>query len=280
MRQKHFLAAATVVCAAVLTGCDWGGVGSEESWNDSFAWANFTGNYKLVVPVTSVDAESAVPIHNVSRRINWDFDKNGGVVSVGQKDLVPGTVSLSVSGPTSISYSDNGQGKLVASPKSYGEATVSYTTGAINIDTANINPGAHTLSFIFGFYGNAVTGASGGEITWINLTQKGHVLTMKDNKGVVYNGKITAASCPRADESGNTPSGNIRFTFEAVAASNPKLTLSGSLSGYWNTATSDLTDRVIDASYHNGSSTTQFQAAGGTVTIYDKPVVPGTGSTD
>ena len=116
-------------------------------------------------------------------------------------------------------------------------------------------------------------------ITWLNLTQKGNLLTFQDNTGMVYSGKITGASCPNADNEGYITAAHIRFTYEATSTSNSKIKLSGTLSGDWSGGSSKtsgtLSNRTIDASYTRGRGATQFMAVSGSVTIYATGVSAG-----
>ncbi|NLF85565.1 MAG: hypothetical protein GX571_05615, partial [Lentisphaerae bacterium] len=48
MRQRNVLLTSAVAAVIGLTvGCEWTGTSSEESWNDAYAWVNFSGTYRL-----------------------------------------------------------------------------------------------------------------------------------------------------------------------------------------------------------------------------------------
>ena len=119
-------------------------------------------------------------------------------------------------------------------------------------------------------------------IIWLNLTQQGNLLTFRDNNNVTYSGRITGASCPKASEGGYIQAGHIRFSFEAKA--NSGATISGSISGDWSgassTTTGTIANRTIDATYHNGKTSAQFQAVSGTTVISAKEIAPYVGTTE
>lgn len=270
MKKTVIALTAAAVCAAALTGCEWGGVHSGESWNDTYAWANFSGTYKLASAVSS----SATATNTATFSVSRTFSGNGSYSS-GKTALVPGSVSVTVGGNSNVSFTDNGNGTMSTSASGSYSATINYSSGSVTVNMGG-NQNFSTVAISGSYYvsGAASSGTStvSSPITWLNLTQKGTLLTFTDNNGTTYSGKVTGASCPRADEDGYVAAAHIRFTFEATSTSNSRVKLTGSLSGDWSggssTASGTLSNRVIDANYSNGSSTVQFMAVSGSVTLY------------
>lgn len=330
MKCTSFFVAVTAAAIA-LTGCDWGGTGSEESWNDAYAWANFSGTYKLVtniqpiveVPTTPTveptTSEPTTPSTPATPSTPTVITKTGSIThslkrgetgyATGQKDLKPGTVTITSN--VGHSWKDEGDGRLTDLNGTY-HGSVSYASGmcAINWDST-VFPG-NTITITFAYEGTEGGGSSGGStpitpggsgggstpvtpggsssggstvtkptapITWLTVTQKGNLLTMKDNDGTTYAGRITGASVPSTGSDGYTGSGHIRFPFEVTSTSNNRITISGSLSGDWTGGVrGTLDNRAIEATYHTGKSATQFQAVSGRVTLIAQSIIPADGT--
>lgn len=260
------------VSAAAFVGCEWGGVHSGESWNDAYSWANFTGTYKLATPVVedSTDGSTA----SFSRSHVFDGNRS---YNAGKTALVPGSVSVTIAGLGS--FTDNGDGSTTFSGSGSHSVTINHSAGTVSITLAGtIDPYIGKSITISGKYSVSASSGSSSPITWLNVNQKGNLLTIQDSNGVTYSGKITGASCPTADESGYITAAHIRFPFEATSA-NGKIRLSGSLSGDWSgsssATTGTLSNRTIDANYSRGSSNAQFMAVSGSVAIYTAAVGSG-----
>lgn len=309
MKSVFRFGATAAVIAATLVGCDWGGVSSNESWNDAYAWANFSGTYKLVTKVvienknenddtgSSSSSEEKTPAGSDVKTYKW---VNGGQYQT-RENLVPGSITVTASRPGkgATAFQDNGEGLLVCQDKSVtASGSIAYTTGVITLTfTSAETIDQVTISYAYyDDFGNNGNGNGNGNessnnssssvsspITWLNVTQKGNLLTLQDNDGRTYSGKITGASCPDADASGYVTAGHIRFSFEATCTANAAITLSGSLSGNWSGAQNEtsgtISDRTMDASFTNGGSPIQFQAVSGSVTVVAKTVTPAAGET-
>lgn len=255
------------ISAVAFMGCEWGGVHSGESWNDAYSWANFTGTYKLGAAISGESSESGVSVSKT-------FTGNG-TYSTGKANLIPSSVNVTVG---SISFSGFSEESNTVT-RDNNSVTVNAAAGSVSItmvnDGALANEGAKvtiSASYKVGAAGNSNGTTVDSPITWINVSQKGNLLTLTDNRGVTYSGKLTGASCPKADQSGYVTPAHIRFTFEATSTSNGREKISGALSGDWSggsSATSGtLANRAMDASYSNGKSTVQFMAISGTVQLY------------
>ncbi len=345
-------AATAAVVAAVLCGCEWGGVHSGESWNDAYSWANFSGTYKLVTVVVPPDTtsgssstsstttttststtgggtsgggtttESTTTIVETTNTVSWTgtYKGNTEIYNTGKHNVRVGSVTITVAGLEG-SFSD-ADGALKYSGPTANTASFNYSAGSFTLNlvndtyfmgkeikfegqqitkkskpsgssststTTNNGDGTTTTTTTTtttntdGTSSTSSTSTKTSYIQWLNITQKGNLLTIKDNYGTTYSGRITGASCPTADQGGYITAAHIRFPFEATCTSNSRITLSGSLSGDWSggsSATSGtLANRAIDATYHTGSSAAQFQAVSGSVSISPQEIAPYAGTT-
>lgn len=280
------------ICAA-LVGCEWGGVHSGESWNDAYSWANFTGTYKLVnaMPISSDSGTTTInsTSHSGSAGIKVLENATSAEITGLKTPIDKGSATVTVGGYT---FQDNGEGTMVATSSGGKNGTISYTGGAITIGFAEKHPalsGSVTYSYTTSnASGNNNLQADNTPFRWLNLNQKGNLLTIEmvgdDSKSAIFSGKITGASCPTADEEGFVQAGHIRFTFEATRTTNAKQTLTGSISGDWSGSSSARTgtiaNRTIDATFHDGRTAIPFQAVSGSTVINAKEVYPATGVTD
>lgn len=310
MKSVFRFGAAAAVIAATLVGCDWGGVSSSESWNDAYAWANFSGTYKLVTDVyvtegEGSDSESSLNVqwdddsYNIASRVSegttsWSGSvRKKGVASHGIRAV---TLKIKYENDYEITINDpDGDGKLEGNDSGKAlKGTVVYGTGEITLsDIPSLSRyGKFDITVTYQFSYIKTLGASSSSssqdgvvqspITWLNVTQKGNLLTLQDNDGRTYAGKITGASCPDADAAGYVTAGHIRFSFEATCTSNAKYKISGSLSGNWSGAQNEtsgtISDRTMDASFSDGGSPIQFQAVSGSVTVVARTVTPVAGA--
>lgn len=314
MKSVFRFGAAAAVIAATLVGCDWGGVSSNESWNDAYAWANFSGTYKLVTEVyvdtnnsdggnegensgnPSKQGAPVVGAQNLGYGVTATIKINKEQVLLG---LVPGSVSVKVeyredaNTIREFKMDDDGNGNLTTKhfQGDHPSGTITYSSGEIGL-TFLSTMYVEKATVTYKSYYDASLGVTGGTssdgashsypITWLNVTQKGNLLTLQDNDGRTYAGKITGASCPDADAAGYVTPGHIRFSFEATCTSNAKYKISGSLSGNWSGAQNEtsgtISDRTMDASFSDGGSPIQFQAVSGSVTVVARTVTPVAGA--
>jgi hypothetical protein len=253
--------------------------------------------------------------------VNWSGKYSGNTTTYGpgKSNILVGSVTITVAGLEG-SFSD-ASGVLTYSGSTANSATFDYKTGHFTLTLVNdayfmgrsvkLTAQQQTLKTVTDSSGSGTTNNGDGTTTttttttttngdgsstttttatktsyiqWLNLTQKGNLLTFKDNYGTTYSGRITGASCPTADQGGYITAAHVRFPFEATCTSDSRITLSGSLSGDWSggsSATSGtLANRTIDATYHTGRSAAQFQAVSGTVTISPQEIAPYAGTTN
>lgn len=314
MKKTLLPVSAMAICAAVLVGCEWGGVHSGESWNDSYSWANFTGTYKLVNNVettttttttstsgttTTTTTTTNTPVW-VSASKSFSVGKNeaNATIKTGYSNLKEESVSASCG--SAHTWTDIGAGVLQhGGVESAPNGEVNYATGVIYLHfgaTHSAYSGTVTFQYKKSSSGGGGGGGGGDDpsdpspkkkgppITWLNLNQKGNLLTFQDSNGTTYSGRITGASAPKASEGGYMNDGHIRFTFEAKCTSNSAITLSGTISGDYSGSNSanggTIANRTIDAVYHNGKSGTSFQAVSGSTVVSAKDVAAAAGTTE
>lgn len=295
------------VSAAAFVGCEWGGVHSGESWNDAYSWANFTGTYKLVseIPVEDTSSSSTESVatslssSDVNASAKFSVSQSANSVSVNGLKTPIKAGSMSVSCDNGWSFTDDGNGNLVYGGSGSGfSGTVNYVNGSFSLKFGSMHEAfsgyANYVYTLSSSSSTTTTTSSGGSKTvvtpfrWLNLNQKGNLLTIEmvsaDSKSATFSGKITGASCPKADDGGYVQAGHIRFTFEATRAANPKQTLTGSISGDWSGASSVTTgtiaNRTIDATFHDGKTALPFQAVSGSTTVYAKEISAAAGRTE
>ncbi len=130
------IASWAIASAAVLAflGCEWGGA-HENTWNDGYSWANFTGTYRFVnaiyyTPIAAAPADTSArlnsaldfakptdttvnyPVYNGAANGNMASQTSAGGSLLVVNGLVAGSVSMTVScskgnGGTATLSSDN-----------------------------------------------------------------------------------------------------------------------------------------------------------------------------
>ncbi len=105
---------------------------------------------------------------------------------VSRTPVVPGTMTLSV-GDTFV-LRDNGDGGLVGSGLT---GTIDYSTGAWTIDYGTtVVPPNTAITASYRTQGGTGKGGSGSSVHTFSVVQEGELLSITDNKGAVYNGKM------------------------------------------------------------------------------------------
>ena len=273
-------AMAAVICLGV--GCEWTGTSSEESWNDAYSWANFSGTYRLY-NIISADPGTSGTAGTTTETTKWETarvkDENQGTTAAtdthsGTLENVPvveSSVSITVSGSTFV---DQGGGVLSGG----NGGTISYETGHWTAKTIGPAPAGSpiraTYSYRYKVVGTDVTPGTpgtppraGSELIYFTINQKGNLLTFTDNQGTVYSGRITGANVPQDSRT----SANVRLNFEVTAGNGAKIV--GTLSGDWSGgATGTLANRSLLGTYSRGKTAVDIQAASGSISITPLPV--------
>ncbi len=188
-----------LITLAMGTGCDWTSGGGVDSWNSRWNWVNFSGVYRGIdggVLVTDFTATPGTPgsTNSVSNERVGTTDGSSSVYNgvLSKTPIVPGSVSISLSG---YQLNDNGNNSLSGSGKS---GAIDYGTGAWSIDLSPARPDAGSAivaSYQYTIAGTEGTGAAGPGSTRITIRsftvhQEGETLSITDNNGAVYEGKM------------------------------------------------------------------------------------------
>ena len=214
--MKHLIRNALVAVLGVgvagLVGCEWGGGGEDNSWNDSNNIANFNGSYHanggyLVSDYTASSASSV----SASGEVNVSSENKGNIPATsfaGQTGLTPvkpGSLHLFISGGADGQFTDDGGGTLNGTFNVGGgvmlaaSGTINYDNGAYGINLgaagAPVVGKAVTITYTVASGGTTTTtsgtpGSSGVSIYAFNVQQTGNKLKIVDNNGSVYEGSF------------------------------------------------------------------------------------------
>jgi len=218
--MKHLFQNALVVAVGVaLVGCEWGGSGDKNSWNDSTSIANFSGSYSgnggyLVSDYSSSSAGSGGSTTVVTggfippiQEISASFSGNSISFTTGFVPIKPGSITVAFADGAKGSVTDNGAGVLSGTylntiPGSHpANGTVVYENGQISIffpDVLGLQGARVTVRYTVNSGSGATTtttsgstpGSSGVSIYAFNVQQTGNKLSIIDNNGSVYSGSF------------------------------------------------------------------------------------------
>ncbi len=258
-----WMVAAGGIVGLVLVGCDWEAGSGAETVSNRYNWVNFSGMYRAGGGGASTTAVSTVKNEKIATAVAGQ-STYAGVLS--HAPVVPGTLQI-VAG--AFVLTDNGNGVLAGSGKT---GTIVYQTGAWSIDLLGAWPPAGTP--IYATYQGSTGGATGPTLNSFLITQSGNTITLRDNNGAVYSGKIATIRSTggvSSDEPSATPpqpniGDQVIATFEAegrsAAGVSVKIvgTLSGTVAGTAATVTSPaqiyLTNRRLQATWIEASGRT------------------------
>jgi len=234
--MKHLIRNALVALMGIgLVGCEWGGGGSDNSWNDSGSIANFNGNYRAANGYLVSEYTSTVSAPTTSGGITYVTytGENAGTTGGNRVSLAgktqfgvvkPGSVTI-VLGGVGGSAHDNGSGGMIGTfvlgvTNLAVSGSFEYDTGVWTLQLAP--PGltssqSITLNYTAagaatgggGSSGGSGSGASGGiSIYAFNVQQSGNRISIVDNNGSVYSGSLGDVKT-----TGNMGSGSSVATF-------------------------------------------------------------------
>ncbi|MBQ7722628.1 MAG: hypothetical protein IJT64_06975 [Kiritimatiellae bacterium] len=281
MNSRSVLFSLCAASAIALTGCDWGSSG-DNNWNDSYAWANFTGTYrftKAIIASAASDSESGseesssvatITAHGAANTAMTSTTQAGGTLSpVGTGGITPGSVKIKVLTSTIV---DDGSGNLTLNGGNIG--TIKYDSGVWSFTTSGIKGSAKGTAVSITWDYTTSSGASTKNdksgstqttipLSYLNVVQRGNKLTMTGDSGIVYSGQLTGASM---GSEGYVAAQTVYLSFSVSSASGGKIT--GSLSGNWSGAGDKsygtMSNRQIHGTLSNG---TTFVGTAADVTI-------------
>jgi hypothetical protein len=216
--MKYLFQSALVVAMGVaLAGCEWGGSGDDNSWNDSSSIANFSGNYQgngtYLVSEYTVTSTGSGGSTTITTPVNSESQGSaalGNTTFSGTAANVPvsgSTVTLSLAGDLG-NFTDDGAGHLSGQYHTRsGDSFLYNATGTINYNngqwTLTLAAGAplgenssFTISYSYvtgGTGGTTSTGSAGSSgvtIYSFNVQQSGNKVKIIDNNGSVYEGSL------------------------------------------------------------------------------------------
>ena len=206
MKRFALIGMVMAALAAGLVGCEWSTGEDATSWSSAYNWVNFSGTYRGATGgllVTDFTTTPSVP--GVTNTITVANETQGSFTA-GQPSLsgklrhgnvVPGSVVITLyNGSDGVirSFSDNGSGVLGS-----GQGNVQYTSGSWNLSLTTDFPTvpgsvranySYTVSNSGSTGGGAESGATSVEIYSFNVVHSGQNLTVVDNNGATFSGKI------------------------------------------------------------------------------------------
>ena len=218
--MKHLIRNALVALMGIgLVGCEWGGGGDDNSWNDSSSIANFSGNYQAngSFLVSDYTATESVSSSTTSGGVTYNtYSEDGGNTGANRVSLSgrtghglvkPGSVVIVFGGVSGSAY-DNGSGGMAGSYV-LGATNLPVTGGHIEYDTGVWTlqlappglPVSQSITISYSAAGVATSdsstdtsggtgGASSFAIYSFNVQQSGNKVKIIDNNGSVYEGSL------------------------------------------------------------------------------------------
>ncbi len=305
MKRFALIGMALAAVAAGLVGCEWNTGEDASSWSSAYDWVNFSGVYRgsTTIPLDPDYVPGVTNVYGESES-NWTMPIRGtrrsGVVSHG--NIVPGSVTVSCNG---ANLSDSQSNGILTGN---GSGTINYASGAwsIEIDAAYAdydkeNPIAVSYAY------QVVTDESGSEFSTsevdaysFNVDHNGQYLTLVDNVGAAYTGRIkkmqsssgaqnTDIEQVAGDEESQGAHAKITY-YESELPANGDLVVAsfevsgsggkivGTLSGLVNQGV--ITERLLDGTKITAGSTDDIYAFAPAVTITFVSTSSGTNTTE
>lgn len=275
MNSRSVLFSLCAASAIALTGCDWGSSG-DNTWNDAYAWANFTGTYRFTQAIVATakgdDDGSSSGVHESSlTAFNGKLNSAGDGATIqliadkgkkGDDAIVRGSVTVQIKDiPLVVNPATGG-----ISYSGHSLGNIDYAGGVITITGAAIlgYPGGTSVTGKYKYYENdTVPPTEKTVLSYLNVIQKGNKVTMSGDSGIVYSGQLTGASM---GSDGYVAAQTVYLSFSVASGSGDKIT--GSFSGVWSGAGDstfgNMTQRQIHGTLSNG---TTFVGTAADVTI-------------
>jgi hypothetical protein len=221
MKRYALIGMVLAALAAGLVGCEWNTGEDATSWSSSFNWVNFSGTYRGATGGLLVTDYTTTPsIPGVTNTIIVANETQGSFVA-GQTTLsgklrhgnvVPGSVVITLyngAGGIIRSFADNGSGVLGS-----GQGNVQYVSGSWNLELTTDFPTvagsvranySYTVSNSGASGSGAESGATSVSIYSFNVTHSGQNLTIVDNNGATFSGKISQIRSTSGAENSDIP---------------------------------------------------------------------------
>lgn len=295
MKHKAWIGLLTACVAVCVIGCSWDTGNDADSWSDNFNWVNFSGAYRAQsggILVTDYTTSPTIPgttdQYPVSGEkagsINDIATSAGGMAS--KKPIVEGTFSVTFKGHDGslLLVSDKGNGALSGGGMT---GIIDYDGGTWSVETeghgasAILPGGGGNITISYSYYattggsaGGTTSGASGKTIYQFNVEHQGQHLTLTDNNGAVYSGKMktmrSATGSERTDETAKwipTNGDSIIATFNCsgTSAAGVKVEITGTFQG--TVSGSVFTSRTLTGTWIEPSRTGNINGVGNSIMV-------------
>ena len=217
MKRVVWLGFWVTVLAVGLVGCEWNTGDDAESWSSSFNWVNFSGVYRGAgggLLVTDYTTTPSVP----GSTNTFTRTESGGTLQpqktsasgqVSHGNIIPGSFMVTVGNIATLA--DTAKDGILAGN---GNGTVNYTGGTWSISLDTWSPSSQKINISYSYAvssdgstgGGAQSGAT-GNIYSFNIVQQGQNLTITDNNGAVYQGRIKQMRSATGQQNTDIPQG-------------------------------------------------------------------------
>lgn len=266
MKRIFTIALCAVAAAGLLAGCEWS-TSSEhnDSWSDSYNWVNFSGTYRSAsggMLVTDYTSTPSTP----GATNTYTSTESGGSLAAGslsasgkasKHPIVPKSFTIQVGSDVTLADND-GTGTLSGSG---GTGTVSYDAGTWSFTLADTQWASWkrniTIAYAYqvgnsGSSSGTKSGSSGKAIYSFVVAQQGEKLTITDNNGAAYKGRIGELRSTSGVTSTNTMprDGDVivaTFSTSGTSAAGKQVTITGTFQG--NVASSVFTGRTMQGTW-------------------------------
>lgn len=293
MKRMCGVLACAVAAVGLVAGCEWESSSDKNSWSGSYNWVNFSGTYRnsnggmLVTDYTTTPSKpgSTNTLSNTESGGTLPANALSASGSTKHRQLTPGSVTVRIG--SDIALSDDGAGALTGVG---GSGSVSYAGGTwsftLQDHQASVFSRKISVSYAYSVAndgsagGNARSGASGRSIYSFVVVQQGQNLTITDNNGARYTGRLgelRSTSGMTPDNSKATAEGGkvlpkdgdtivAPFNCKGTSAAGMGVTITGTFQG--TVATGVFTGRTMQGTWiETGGKTGDINGTANSVSI-------------
>jgi len=276
-RYAVMLLVALGLSSVLMTGCEWTAGNSVDSWNSRYNSLNFSAVYVgaangPLITAYSADAGYSGFTNQVFGEVLAAGDSVRKVFSGNLQHTPISTKTLMISAGTYILMDNDGSG-LLDSNLANATGRVVYATGSWEVTLPTAPAVGTTITANYSYYAaglsgrtNTVSGVSGATIYNFTVQQEGENLTIIDNNGRNYTGKMGSirtaggGDVTAPDSAGVTGEVMAQFEVHGVSAAGYEVTMVGNFSGTAGTGTL-TTRRMIGTWTETGGVTGNIYGA-------------------
>ena len=320
MKRLCGVLACAVAAIGLVAGCEWETSGDGNSWSDAYNWVNFSGTYRSAsggVLVTSytknpgTTTTTTTGTDSKSKSYVKSTTESGGTLAAAttaasgktkKTPVMPGSLTIQIG--DDISLADDGSGALSGTG---GSGTVSYNAGTWTFTLADTqwSPLSRKITVSYSYSGTingdggsddgqqntttttttttasvAGSGASGRAIHSFVVAQQGQNLTITDNNGARYTGRLgemrSTSGATSATSKSTAGGGKVlpadgdtivaTFNCKGTSAAGKSVTITGTFQG--TVAASVFTGRTMQGTWiEAGGKTGDINGTAASVTI-------------